>query len=185
MIEAKDILSLCDRFSPYLPWLDIEILRRRYNGKIFKSTIRVGAEMNLSDEHVRIIENRALDEINQCLDLEEAGQVITPMRLAKSFREPVGGSICEGQHKITTCPFYTAHRGELIIHSTGHLIGRALLVDCYRGPAMASYPHPWRMRFERPELFEKPIPYRASTWFFYVNPEVSKNLPERYSYGSK
>ena len=60
MIEARDILQLCDRFEPYLMPLDLYILRQRYNGRTFKSTYKVGAEMGLSDETVRRIEHRAL-----------------------------------------------------------------------------------------------------------------------------
>jgi hypothetical protein len=157
MIESKDILTLCDRFEPYLVPLDIHILRRRYNGRTFKSTGAVGREMHIADETVRTIENRALDAIAHCLDLEAAGQAITPMHLAKSFRRPTASRIYKGSEPIATCATYTAYRGELIIFVAlliekpthpftpflferaeclprGAIIGRCLLVDCYRAP---------------------------------------------------
>lgn len=147
MIEAKYILSLCDRFESYLVPLDIHVLRQRYNGQTFKSTYAAGREMHISDETVRTIENRALDALAHCLDLEAAGQDITPMRLAKSFRQPTASRICEGLELFATCAAYTAHRGELIIFASRHnpgnyhkpvpvgaIIGRCLLVDCSRSP---------------------------------------------------
>jgi hypothetical protein len=147
MIESKDILALCDRFEPYLLPLDIHVLHQRYNGQTFRLTYAVGREMGISDETVRTIENRALDAIAHCLDLEAAGQAITPMRLAKSFRQPTASLICDGFTKTVTAAAYTAHRGELIIFASswgrprdctryayGAIIGRCLLVDCYRAP---------------------------------------------------
>jgi hypothetical protein len=162
MIESKDILALCDRFKAHLLPLDIHVLRQRYNGETFKSTYAVGREMHISDETVRTIENRALDAIAHCLDLEAAGQAITPMRLAKSFRQPVASSICDGSTDRVSASAYTAHRGELIIFASSipmersafsdplkiplrnpetkmdyplaAIIGRCLLVDCYRAP---------------------------------------------------
>src|SRR4029453_3437284 len=141
MIEAKDILTPCDRFEPYLIALDVHVLRQRYNGQTFKSTYAVGRDMGLSDETVRTIENRALDAIAHGLDLEANGQAITPMHLAKSFRQPIASEICSGSDKAAA---YTAHRGELIIFASslgrprdctryayGAIVGRCLLVDCY------------------------------------------------------
>ena len=115
MIQCKDILALCDRFEAYLMPLDIHVLRQRYNGKVFKSTYAVARDMGISDETVRTIENRALDALAHCIDLEEAGQPIIPMRLAKSFRQPVASHICAGFIDKERAAFYTAHRGELII----------------------------------------------------------------------
>jgi len=86
MLERKDVLALCDRFQEFLVSLDIHILRQRYNGQTFRSTYAVGRAMGISAETVRTIENRALDAIAHCLDLEDNGQDITPMRLAKTFR---------------------------------------------------------------------------------------------------
>jgi hypothetical protein len=102
MIEAKDILALCDRFEPYLVPLDIHVLRQRYNGQTFKSTYVVGREMHISDETVRTIENRALAVLAHGLDLEANDQAITPMRLAKSFRQPVARRICAGREPLVT-----------------------------------------------------------------------------------
>jgi hypothetical protein len=157
MIECRDILLLCDRFERFLLPLDIHVLRQRYNGQTFKSTYAVGRDMGISDETVRTIENRALDAIAHCLDLEAAGQAITPMRLAKPFRQPTASGICAGNKPSVTAAAYTAHRGELIIFASsltekpthpftpftfervdglplGAIIGRCLLVDCYRAP---------------------------------------------------
>ena len=98
--------------------LDIHVLRQRYNGQRYKSTYAVGREMGLSDETVRTIEARALDALSHCLDLEENGQMITPMRLAKSFRQPVASRICAGHDTFATAATYTAHRGELLIFAS-------------------------------------------------------------------
>jgi hypothetical protein len=210
MIESKDILALCDRFEPYLIPLDIHILRQRYNGQTFKSTYTVGREMRISDETVRTIENRALDAIAHCLDLEAAGQAITPMRLAKSFRQPVASSICDGSTDWVSASAYTAHRGELIIFASstpmerstfsdplkmplrnpetkmdyplGAIIGRCLLVDCYRGPLPNPHPHKWHLSLEQPEALPEPIPYSGQPSYFYINNEVAKKLPPRYEF---
>jgi hypothetical protein len=178
MIESKDILALCDRFDAYLLPLDIHILRQRYNGQTFKSTYAVAREMHISDETVRTIENRALDAIAHCLDLEDAGQAITPMRLAKSFRQPVASMLCSGFTGFTTAAAYTAHRGELIIFASsnqagalpcgyvpdhdpdiwshvpfGMIIGRCLMVDCFRAPIPNPHPHKSCLNLEQPEAF--------------------------------
>jgi hypothetical protein len=42
-------------------------------------------------------------------------------------------------------------------------------VDCYRSPAMASYPHKWRLRFEQPETFPEPMPYAGQPSYFYMS----------------
>jgi hypothetical protein len=205
MIESKDILALCDRFESYLVPLDIHVLRQRYNGQTFKSTYAVGREMRISDETVRTIENRALDAIAHCLDLEAAGQTITPMRLAKSFRQPTASWICEGFTRTVSAAAYTAHRGELIIFASslteqpthpftpfpfesvkglpfGAIIGRCLLVDCYRGPLPNPHPHKWHLSLEQPEALPEPIPYSGQPSYFYINNEVAKKLPPRYEF---
>jgi len=205
MIECKEILNLCDRFENYLVPLDIHVLRQRYNGKTFKSTIQVGLEMNISDETVRTIENRALDAISHCLDLEANGQVIIPIRLAKSFVQPTASRICIGAEPIATCAVYTAHRGELIIFASsltgkpshpftpfsferteglplGAIVGRVILIDCYHAPSHDRHPHQWRLIFEQPETFLTPIPYKGSQGFFYVSNEISRQLPQRYPF---
>jgi hypothetical protein len=107
MIECKDILALCDRFEAFLMPLDIHVLRLRYNGKTFNSTYAVARDMGISDETVRTIEYRALAAIDHCLDLEAHGQAITPMRLAKSFRQPVASEICASRHPVVTAAAYT------------------------------------------------------------------------------
>jgi hypothetical protein len=78
------------------------ILRPCYNGLIVKSTYAVGRAMRISDETVRTIEHRALDTIAHGLDLESNGQAITPMRLAKSFRQPTARRICAGRDPLVT-----------------------------------------------------------------------------------
>jgi len=115
MIEAKDILAMCDRFEPYLIPLDIHILRQRYNGQVYKSTSVVGQEIGLSDETVRTIEIRALDVLLHCLELEANAQPITPMRLAKAFQQPVASLSSEGFTRSVSPAGYTAHRGESVI----------------------------------------------------------------------
>src|SRR5919108_28536 len=117
MIECQDILALCDRFEAYLPPLDIHVLRQRYNGQAFKSTGTVGKDMGLSDETVRTIENRALDALAHCLALEQAGQAITPMRLARTFKQPVASLICRGLWRSASCATPTSHRGEVLIYA--------------------------------------------------------------------
>jgi hypothetical protein len=118
MIACQDILALCDRSQPYLVPLDIHILRRRYNGHTFLSTYAVAAEMHISAETVRTIENRTLDAMAHCLDLESNGQAITPMRLAKPFQQPTARRICASREPIVTVAAYPAHRGELIIFAS-------------------------------------------------------------------
>jgi hypothetical protein len=208
MIEAKYILSLCDRFEPYLVPLDIHVLRQRYNSQTFKSTYTVGRAMGISDETVRTIENRALDAIAHCLDLETAGQAITPTRLAKSFKQLVASSICDGGTHWVSTAAYTAHRGELIIfassipmerspfsdplhrplhHSetgqeypTGAIVGRCLLVvDCSRDLLPVPSRHKWRLTLRQPEAFPDPIPYSGQPSSFDVNHAVAQPLPTR------
>jgi hypothetical protein len=99
MIEAKDILTLCDRFNRYLIPLDIYVLRQRYNGKVLKNTYAVARDMGLAAETVRTIENRALEVLAHCLNLEANGQELVPMRLAKPIKQPVAGYICDGSHR--------------------------------------------------------------------------------------
>jgi hypothetical protein len=168
MIERKDVLALCARFQEFLVPLDIHVLRQRDNGLIVKSTYAIGREMHISDETVRTIEHRALDAIAHGLDLEAAGQAITPTRLAKSFKQPVASSMCDGGTHWVSTAAYTAYRGELIIfassismerspfsdplhrplhHSetgqeypTGAIVGRCLLVDCSRDLLPQSFP---------------------------------------------
>jgi hypothetical protein len=96
MIESQDMLDLCDRFQSSRVPLDMHVLRQRDNGLICQSTDTVGREMPISDETVRTIEHCALDAIAHGLDLESNGQDITPMRLAKSFRQPTASAICRG-----------------------------------------------------------------------------------------
>jgi hypothetical protein len=205
MIESKDILALCGRFESYLVPLDIHVLRQRYNGQTFKSTYAVGRDMGISDETVRTIENRALDAIAHCLDLEAAGHAITPMRLAKSFRQPTASRICEGFTRTVSAAAYTAHRGELIIFASsltekpthpftpftfervdglplGAIIGRCLLVDCYRAPLPTPHPHQWLLSLEQPEAFPDPIPYGGQPSYFYIDNDVARKLPERYKF---
>ena len=192
IIESKDVLALCDRFQEFLVPLDIHVLRQRYNGLIVKSTYAVGREMHISDETVRTIENRALDAIAHGLDLESNGQDITPMRLAKSFRQPTARRICAGREPIVTAAAYTAHRGERLIVASrvhreasqedlplGAIIGRCLLVDWYRGPLPHPHPHKSCLNLEQPEAFPEPIRYAGEPSSFDVNHEVAQPLPTR------
>jgi hypothetical protein len=110
--------------------------------------------MGLSNETVRGIEHRALGMMAHCLNLEEDGSAITPMRLAKSFRQPAASLICEGLCQTVTAA-YTAHRGELLIFASsrgrprqdtryvyGVIVGRGLLVDCDRTHLTPGTPPP-------------------------------------------
>lgn len=194
MIECKEILALCDRFEAYLTPLSIHILRLRYNGKELLLPKVVGQRLKISDERVRQLEDRALRDLAYCLDMEANNQPITPIRLAKSFRQPVASLICDGFTKSVSAAAYTAHRGELIIfasrvdprHDTqypyGAIVGRVLLVDCYHGPTPNPHPHQWRLRFEQPETFPEPIPYAGQPSFFYISPEIAQQLPPRYPF---
>jgi hypothetical protein len=195
MIECKYILDLCKRFESYLMPFDIHILRQRYNGKIFKSTYMIGREMGISDETVRTYENRALDAISHCLDLEASNQSITPMRYAKSFLQPAASMICQGLMKTASSSTPTLQRGEMIIVASkngrphgysiypyGAIVGRVLLTDCYRDSTPNPYSHEWRLRFEQPEIFEEPIPYKGHNCYFYINQEIAAQLPPRYEY---
>jgi hypothetical protein len=102
MLENKDILDRCDRFPSSRVPLDMHALRQRDNGRIFQSTDAVGREMHISEETVRTIEHRALDAIAHGLDLEANGQDVTPMRLAKSFRQPTARRMCAGREPLVT-----------------------------------------------------------------------------------
>jgi hypothetical protein len=57
----------------------------------------VGNILHISDERVRQLEKRALGDLVHCLDLEANGQEITPIRLDKSFKQPVASMICAGR----------------------------------------------------------------------------------------
>ena len=172
-----------------------DILRRRYNGETYQSTYAVARAMGISAETVRVIENRALDAQLQCLELETRGRPIPPMRLAKSFRQPTTSLICEGLCQTVSAAAYTAHRGELLIFASGQgrprdctryvygaLVGRGLLVDCYRTHLTLAHPHQWRLVLERREVFAEPIPHRGYPSFFYVRREVAMQLPPRYEF---
>jgi hypothetical protein len=190
--------------------LDVHVLRRRYNGKELKSTYAVGREMGISDELVRKIENRALEFLSHCVDLEANGQEITPMRLAKSIKQPVASLICEGLWRSTSCAGYTAHRGELLIvashramdlpeferhvkekrwykpqmtaYPRGAIVGRVLLINCFKMPIPHPHPHKGMLLFEQPETFPEPIPYAGQRAYFYVNPKIAQQLPPRYPF---
>jgi hypothetical protein len=71
--------------------------------------------MRISDEAVRVIENRVLDALRHGLALEANGQPITVMRLAKAFRQPAASQIGAGRDTRLTAGASTAHRGELRI----------------------------------------------------------------------
>jgi hypothetical protein len=161
VIECKDILSLCDRFEAYLIPLDIHILRQRYNGKVLKSTYAVAHDMGLAAETVREIENRALEALAHCRDLEADGREIVPMRLAKSFRQPVASMLGSGELSSTSVAGYTAQRGELLIFASsldpddgseslllGTIVGRVLIVDCVKRDVIVAMPHAWTLRFD-------------------------------------
>jgi hypothetical protein len=175
VIECKNILSLCDRFEAYLMPLDVHVLRQRYNGKVLLSTYAVARAMGISDETVRTIENRALEALAHCLDLESHGQAIIPMRLAKAMKQPVASLVCRGLWRSASCPGYTAHRGELLIYAPrqpmelgeyerhlrekqfdiehmtaypcGAIVGRVLLARCFRLPMPIRYAHQWILKF--------------------------------------
>jgi hypothetical protein len=102
MIESQDMLDRCDRFHSSRVPLDRHVLRQRDHGLICQSTDAVGRAMPISDETVRTIAHRALDALAHGLDLEAAGQAITPMRLAKSFRQPTARRMCAGREPILT-----------------------------------------------------------------------------------
>lgn len=183
MIECKDILALCDRFEDYLVPLDIYVLRQRYNGKVLKSTYAVAHDMAISDETVRTIENRALECLSHCVELEAHGLGIIPMRLAKSLQQSFAMKVCSSYQGSIGLPCQTAHRGELIIHSAGHLIGRVLLVDCHLAlSATGSYPNHWQLYFKQPERFADPIRHKGHQGFFYIDKAVAQQLPPRYTY---
>jgi hypothetical protein len=176
MIECRYILSLCDLFEDYLMPLDIHILRQRYNGKVLKSTYTVAKEMGLSDETVRTIENRALEALAHCLRLQANDQEIEPLRLAKAIKQPVASLVCRGLWRSASCAGYTAHQGELLIYSPlkpmglreyerhlrekqsyiehmtaypcGAIVGRVLLVRCFKRPVPIRHPHQWILQFE-------------------------------------
>ena len=187
MIEAKYIRELCDHFEAYLTPLEIKILRLRYNRKTLMLPKAVGQILHISDERVRQLEERALGDLAYCLDLEANGQEITPIRLAKSFKQPVASLICTGRWRSCSVPAYTAQRGELLIHAPHHpmeieefeqhlrnkqfetehmvgyprdcLVGRVILTNCIRIPLALPQRHQWMLMFGQPELFPTPIPY--------------------------
>jgi Interferon-regulatory factor 3 len=59
--------------------------------------LRRPRDLSISDEAVRVIENRVLDALRHGLALEANGQPITAMRLAKAFRQPVASQIGAGR----------------------------------------------------------------------------------------
>jgi hypothetical protein len=110
MIECKDVLALYQRYEAYLTPLCIKILRLRYNGKTLMLPGAVSKALNISDERVRQLEARALGDLAYCPELEENGQAITPIRVAKFFKQPVASLICTGQWRSASSPAYTAQR---------------------------------------------------------------------------
>ena len=173
MSEGQDMLSLGDRCEDDLMPLDSHVLRQRSNGNVRKSTDAVARDMGLSDETVRTMENRALDALAHCLDLQANGQEIVPMRLAKSFRPPVASMLCSGDLSSTSVAGYTAHRGELLIFASGldpddgseglplgAIVGRVLIVDCVKRDVIVAMPHAWTLRFDltQRETFPEPMP---------------------------
>jgi len=194
MIESKDVLALCDHFGQYLLPLDIHVLPQRYNAETFRSTYAVAREMHISDETVRTIENRTLDAIVQCLDLAAAGQDITSMRVAKSFRQLMASMICNGFTKTVTAAGYRAHCGELTIFASsrwrprdcprsadGAIAGRYPLMDCYRTHlTYRPHPHKWRLVLEQREAFPELVPYSGEPAFFRIHNAVAKQLLPRY-----
>jgi hypothetical protein len=195
VIECKDILALCDRFESYLLPHVIKVLRLRYNGKTLMSPKTVGKIIGLSGENTRRLEKIGLRQLSHCLDLEANGQAITTIRYAKCFKQPTASLICRGVEDSTTAAAYTSYRGELIIHASrvppepphddlplGALIGRVLLVDCFRLPLPHLGPHKWMLVFEQPETFEQPIPYAAAHYYFHLPTDISQQLPPRYPF---
>jgi hypothetical protein len=188
MLTEQDILALCDRYERYLLPIEAYILRQRYNGRVEKSTYTVGREMGLSDETIRLIENRALALLAEYIQAESTGQAIYPRRVAKAFRQPTARLICQGKLQAVSINWRLVHRGELLIRATipgcpGALIGRAILEDCRgRGPKH-HLREPSTLYFTRAEYFPKPIPCKyGSSSLFYIDPATAQQLPPRYEY---
>jgi hypothetical protein len=98
------------------------------------------------------------------------------MRLARAIKQPVASLICRGLWRSASCAAYTAHRGELLIYATwnpmerreyerhlreeqfhiehmtayplGPIVGRVLLVRCFKLPVPIRHPHQWILQFE-------------------------------------
>ena len=65
----------------------------------------------------------------------------------------------------------------------GYIVGRVLLVDCFKKTDAHLHKYKWTMIFEKPEVFEEPIPYNKCLMsFFYIKNEFAKKLPIRYKY---
>jgi hypothetical protein len=47
---------------------------------------------------------------------------------------------------------------------------------------IAMLPHPWSLYFDQAETFPDPIPYSGLPAYFYINTEVARQLPPRYTY---
>jgi hypothetical protein len=62
------------------------------------------------------------------------------------------------------------------------LIGRVLLLNCFRLLIPMSHPHKCMLVFEQPETFPKPIPYAGQQSYSYLPREISQRLPPRYPY---
>ena len=64
----------------------------------------------------------------------------------------------------------------------GAIVGRVLLVRCFRLPMPIHHAHQWILKFERPEICPQPIPYAGTPSSFSIDPEAARQLPPQYSY---
>ena len=109
--------------------------------------------------------------------------------------QPAASRIRRGLWRSRSWAAYTAHRGELLIFASslgrpreytryayGAIVGRGLLVDCYRTHLTMAHPHQWRLVLARREVFAEPIPYRGQPSLFYIRREVATRLPPRYEF---
>jgi hypothetical protein len=91
-----------------------------------------------------------------------------------------------------------AHRGELVIFASslhpgpwsealplGAVVGRRWRTDGRPLGLSRMTHHRWRLLFEQPETFPKPIPCTGYPSFFYLPAEVSRQLPRAISFPGK
>jgi hypothetical protein len=74
------------------------------------------------------------------------------------------------------------HIEHMTAYPLGPIVGRVLLVRCFRLSMLIRHARQWILKFERPEIFPQPIPYSGTPSDFSIDPEVARQLPPQYSY---
>jgi hypothetical protein len=214
MMEAKDILALCERYRDYMSITCYRVLRLRYNGKRLLLPKDVAEILGVRRQQIQQYEDEGLKQLALCRDLEAAGEPLVAIRYASSFTQPVAALILTGLRRHVWSTWRTIYRGELLIHAPIGNIDIAnlcpseikhfcevFMVDhisrlphgCIIGRAYITdcdeiTPSPRKDRFlltfKHPQLFHVPIAYSGEPRSFYVPANISATLPPRYPFST-